>query len=100
MIDRLKGPGIDIPTHWGWKNHYIWRLFGIAGYHWIWLVIPIYVYAVASIIPIMSFLSFNFLHGDESYISGVLGFVLFLTAIGAFLPLLWGYLNLRVAGRR
>ncbi len=28
MIDRLKSQraGIDIPQHWGWGDHYIWRL--------------------------------------------------------------------------
>src|SRR5262245_50220592 len=26
MIERLKGTGIDTPSHWGWGNHYLWRL--------------------------------------------------------------------------
>src|SRR5258708_22926263 len=26
MIRRLHGAGVDSPSHWGWGNHYIWRL--------------------------------------------------------------------------
>jgi hypothetical protein len=188
MINRLRGTGIDTPSHWGWGNHYVWRLLagmistylaavlagaiaknragmtvaisnlpsiaiwvvmifalasghtsfiygdqtitihtgmivagvisiplttffayqaaeygskiqqekfrgegtvlGIAGYHWVWLIIPIYVYAVGSIAPIATFLTFSFMH-DEGIVSGCIGFAIFFTAIASVFPVIW-----------
>jgi hypothetical protein len=192
MVKRLAGGATDTPSHWGWGNHYLWRLcaaiiatviagvltgaiarsrggltaaisnapaaivaiwlvhhlcgspalaygdltfmqhtgmmvctalsipltsylayvcgeagariqredctsdtvLGITGYHWTWLVIPIYIYAVVGIIPLMNFLKFDFLRRDDSLLSGALGLVLFLTAIVSFGPLIWVYQTL------
>jgi len=194
MIRRLQGTHIDSPNHWGWGNHYIWRLvaavvatalagtltgaiartrgglatalsnipsiaiwigiayylefesssfvygdqtitihtgmiivaliaiplttyvafhagefgatlqrdefeestvFGIAWYHWAWLVIPVYLYAMASILPITNFLTFSFLTGD-GLITSLINFALFVTAIASLLPLVWVYTRLKI----
>ena len=193
MIESLQGTGVDSPTHWGWGNHFIWRLFaallstmlaglltgaiartrgglvaaisnvpsigiwiflihylstgaaiaygdqtitahtgmivagclaillttfvayqsgefgsqlqntdfkdstvlGIAGFHWIWLIAPIYFYAVVSIPPCANFLRFSF-RSDEGIISAIIAFVLFLTAIASIFPLLWVYQRLTI----
>jgi hypothetical protein len=26
MVKRLAGGATDTPSHWGWGNHYLWRL--------------------------------------------------------------------------
>ncbi len=194
MIERLRGTDIDTPSHWGWGNHYIWRLtaslvatalagiltgavartragltaalsnapsvvlsiylisflagsdsaisygdqvitahtgmiaafalsiilttwvayltgeagatlqqdefhdgtvLGIAGYHWVWLVIPVYLYVLASISPIINFFSFNFLSADESFVSAAISLLLLGTAIASLFPLGWVYMRLR-----
>jgi hypothetical protein len=194
MIRRLHGTGINSPSHWGWGNHYIWRLtaavvatalagvlagaiartrgglttavsnlpsvaisiamvsyllsdnsalaygdqtitihtgmivstlvgipltmyvaylsgefgasiqledfgertvLGIAGYHWVWIVVPSYLYAMASIMPIANFLSFGFLSSNVGLISGLINMALFATAIVSLLPLVWVFLNLK-----
>lgn len=70
-------------------------VFGIAGYHWIWFAIPTYLYAFASVNPIMNFFTFNFLSGDMTIVGGLIGLALFGTAIASVLPLVWVYLRLR-----
>jgi hypothetical protein len=193
MIESLKGTGIDSPSHWGWGNHFIWRLFaavistmlagiltgaiartrgglvaaisnvpsigvwifviyylstgaaiaygdqaitahtgmivagclaillttfvayrsgeygaqvqtaeftdttvlGIPAYHWVWLIAPIYFYAVAAIAPFANFVRFSFL-SSEGIIPGIVGFVLLLTAIASVFPLIWVYNRLKI----
>jgi hypothetical protein len=76
------------------ENYSSESVLGIAGYHWVWLVIPVYLYAVVGIVPLMNFLKFDFLRGDEGLLSGAVGFVLFVTAIASFGPLIWVYQTL------
>jgi hypothetical protein len=194
MIKRLSGGDIDSPSHWGWGNHYIWRLtasvvatalagiltgaiarthgglttalsnipsvvisvwlihyllapdfaisygdqvitahtgmivtsvisiilttyvaylagesganlqhdefkdrtvLGIAGHHWIWLTVPVYIYALAGVNPIMNFFTFNFLTRDESFVGGFVSLVLLATAVASLLPLVWVYMRLK-----
>lgn len=65
-------------------------VLGIAGYHWVWMIVPAYLYAAASILPIAQFLSFNFLR-DDGLISGFVSMALFVTAIASLSPFAWVY---------
>ena len=69
-------------------------VLGIAGYHWFWLVAPIYLYSVASIMPITNFLTFGFLNSDVSIVSGIIRFVMLVIAVGSVIPLGWVYFRL------
>jgi hypothetical protein len=71
-------------------------VLGIWGYHWAWLVVPMYIYVVAGLAPIMNLLKFDFLHANDSFLSGVLGLVLLVTAIASFAPLAWVYRSLTI----
>lgn len=71
-------------------------VLGITGYHWAWLIVPIYLYALTSIVPIMNLFAFEFLYnGTGAWVGSLIFGAMLMTAIVSVLPPVWVYLNLR-----
>jgi len=68
------------------------RVLGIRGYHWFWLVIPLYWYARCIIPPLFYYLVFELIYSNSlSIFTGIKGLILLIPIVGYVYPLYMAY---------